>query len=127
MDPGDMYPQGYHVQHINFLPNIKNPAPHVPRIASRLPVKYYYVDFGISSMFTPEHIPKLVVGRDGRDREVPELSGRTPYDPFKVDVFIIGNLLRKELHTVSLGLPYFHALLIATPEIHECWLSPTAH
>lgn len=62
-------------------------------------VRYYYVDFGMSTRFLPGE-PRLVTGQLGRDREAPELSDTVPYDPFKVDVFIIGNLLRQEFHEV---------------------------
>ncbi|KAH9924130.1 hypothetical protein B0H21DRAFT_765006 [Amylocystis lapponica] len=43
------------------------------------PVRYHFIDFGISSQF-----------RRGRDKEVPELSS-------EVDIFILGNLFKKEL------------------------------
>ena len=29
------------------------------------------------------------------DKEVPELSATIPYDPFKADIFILGNMFRK--------------------------------
>ena len=58
-----------------------------------VPAKYYYVDF-VSSSHVPQDAPdKLVVGRYGRDQYVPELSDTVPYDPFKVDIYIIGNVL----------------------------------
>ena len=47
-----------------------------------------------------------ILGIAGRDRDVPELSKNVPYDPFKVDIFTIGNvLLRAELQAVR-----FHSL-----------------
>jgi len=63
-------------------------------------VKYYYVDFGLSTHFPPDAESRVVVGVAGRDQEVPELSEDVPYDPFKVDVFIIGNMLRNEFQNV---------------------------
>lgn len=60
-----------------------------------IPVKYYFIDFGISTRFSPDEHPRLVVGRQGLDDKVPELSDTVPYDPFKTNIFIIGNLLRQ--------------------------------
>ena len=41
------------------------------------------------------------MGLDGRDGEVPELSATVPYDPFKTDMFIIGNLFKHKFFLVS--------------------------
>jgi hypothetical protein len=59
-------------------------------------VKYYFIDFGISTRFL-EGETHLVTGIHGRDQDVPELSNTVPYDPFKVDVFILGNTYKKRL------------------------------
>jgi len=58
--------------------------------------RYHFLGYTTSSYFPPGKAPGLVVGTRGRDPEVPELSDSDPYDPFAVDIFIIGNLLRKE-------------------------------
>lgn len=75
-------------------------APRVSRIAAHTPVKYYYIDFGMSSKFASDDDSRLVTGIDGLDRDVPELSRKTPYDPFKLDIFIVGNVLRKHFLSV---------------------------
>lgn len=41
-----------------------------------------------------------MVGNVARDREVPEVDVIVPYDPFKVDIFILGNLIFTELQDV---------------------------
>lgn len=41
-----------------------------------------------------------MTGIFGLDQDVPELSREIPYDPFKVDVFIIGNMFRTLLFNV---------------------------
>ena len=68
-------------------------------------VKYYFVDYGISSYFPPGSQRELVVGIAGRDQDVPELSNDVPYDPFKVDIFTIGNVIRGEFQTVRFQPP----------------------
>ncbi|KAI0057002.1 hypothetical protein BV25DRAFT_1831644 [Artomyces pyxidatus] len=93
MDVTNMYPRGHHPIQQSMLPDLTATAPYYPRLF--VGARYYYVDFGISSMIQPGS-PPLVVGTFGRDQEVPELSDDVPYDPFKVDIFSIGNVFRRE-------------------------------
>lgn len=96
MDASQMFPQGFHPVKDVFLPDARTPARPFPR--SRVPIKYYYVDYGLSVYIPPDIHPKLVLGDFGRDQDVPELSLTVPYDPFKVDIFIIGNMLKRIFH-----------------------------
>ncbi|OBZ71806.1 hypothetical protein A0H81_08236 [Grifola frondosa] len=93
MDATTLYPRGHHPINDMRLPDISDWAPVLSRVDT--PVKYYFTDFGISTLFSPEASPKLVLGEDGLDDEVPELSDTVPYDPFKVDIFIVGNMFKK--------------------------------
>ncbi|KZT13173.1 uncharacterized protein LAESUDRAFT_638707 [Laetiporus sulphureus 93-53] len=118
MDAHAMYPQGFHPIRESFFPDgVTTAAPHLRR--ADVNVKYYYIDYGISVYFPPNADQKLVVGTLGRDQEVPELSDDVPYDPFKVDVFIVGNFF---LHTffgkftnVDFLLPLIAYMTIADP------------
>lgn len=102
MDASRMFPRGFHPVRDSFLPHdLSTPAPMIPRMD--VGVKYYFVDYGISSYFPEGTERQLVLGLDGRDRDVPELSAEVPYDPFKVDIFTIGNVLRREIVGVSFG------------------------
>lgn len=94
MDASEMFPQGFHPIYQGNGPDGFSRLRSRPR--SLVKVKYYFIDYGISSVFTPGQ-PRLVTGLDGRDRDVPELSDVTPYDPFAVDVFLIGNMIKKAL------------------------------
>lgn len=94
MDATAVFPKGFHPMAETTLPDLSGPAPFVRRID--VPVKYYFIDFGISTQFAPDQHSRLVLGTDGLDDEVPELSKTVPYDPFKTDIFIIGNLLRQQ-------------------------------
>ena len=104
MDGASLYPEGFHPVQTNGFPGIDHRAKFIPRLAAWPPVKYYYVDFGISVLIPPEVQPRHVVGAFGLDREVPELSFTQPYDPFKVDIFIIGNVFRRRIYAVRLYL-----------------------
>ncbi|KAJ7151667.1 kinase-like domain-containing protein [Mycena filopes] len=56
------------------------------------PVDYYIIDFGLA-LFSPGGSEEAsVVGVFGQDRTVPELSDSVPYNPFKVDIYQLGNV-----------------------------------
>lgn len=94
MDGDAMYPEGFHPVKYTFKRDYSGWAPYIPRSVAG--VRYYFADFGISIHRSGEERRKFVTGAMGRDQEPPELSDTIPYDPFKLDVFIIGNMLRKE-------------------------------
>ena len=87
MDATHMYPRGFHPVEDLFLYDIKTLAPRISR--SEAGVKYYFVDYGISSYFPPGSRRELVLGIASRDRDIPELTNDVPYDPFKVDIFTL--------------------------------------
>lgn len=101
MDAAAMYPRGFHPVQQKHTLDLKGLAPVIPRLGVWPPVKYYFVDYGISVRVPPEDRPQVVVGNWGFDQDVPELSMTTPYDPFKVDIFIIGNVFKKKICDVS--------------------------
>ena len=99
MDANQMYPLGFHPVEGSFLNDRKSIAPRISRLEAG--VRYYYIDYGISSYFPPDSRRQLVLGIAGRDRDVPELTNDVPYDPFKVDIFTIGNVIRGEIQAVG--------------------------
>ena len=100
MDADAMYPEGFHAVVPEYKVDYSGPAKHTSRTDAK--VKYYFIDFGIS-VHIPENVsPKLATGLLGRDRDPPELSKEEPYDPFKLDIFIIGNMLRLEFQEVRI-------------------------
>ncbi|RDB25453.1 hypothetical protein Hypma_007491 [Hypsizygus marmoreus] len=64
---------------------------------TRTPIKYYLADFGLSQLYKPEDAPHLELPGWGGDKTVPEFqtSDDTPCDPFPVDVYCLGNLIRE--------------------------------
>lgn len=110
MDGNSLFPKGHHPVRLDYTADAVFDAPHLTR--SEHPVRYYLVDFGLSSQFKPKETP-LVLGTKGRDKEPPELSDHQPYDPFPLDIFILGNLYLKGFLEVShdlLVLPYIDLL-----------------
>ncbi|EKM49864.1 uncharacterized protein PHACADRAFT_214379 [Phanerochaete carnosa HHB-10118-sp] len=98
MDADPLYPQGFHPVQRNRLPNFTSKAWPYSRFGAPAGVRYYFADFGLSVRIWPRDEPRFVRGHIGADRDAPELSDTVPYDPFKVDVFVLGNVFRKQIH-----------------------------
>ena len=103
MDADAMYPEGFHPVRLSYKRDHSGRATYIPRSVAG--VKYYFADFGISTHIPEEEPKKLVTGILGRDQQPPELSEVTPYDPFKLDVFVVGNMLQQEFCDVITSLP----------------------
>lgn len=68
------------------------------------PVKYYFIDFGLSKIYRPQDVPFLKQPPWGGDKSVPEhlIPSPPPCDPFAVDVYCLGNFLRQYFLDVSI-------------------------
>ena len=101
MDARPMYPKGFHP--VNVLQDASGTRWTRPRRRRDVPdpIRYYYIDFGISSAFEPSDTRRTVLGTEGQDQSVPELSEETPYNPFYTDIFILGKLFENEFLNVS--------------------------
>ncbi|KAI0669460.1 kinase-like domain-containing protein [Trametes maxima] len=93
MDARPLYPDGHHPIRMHRAPDAIHDAIPLARVDH--PVQYYYVDFGLSTHFA-EGASSMVIGRVGRDMEIPELSNTVPYDAYKADVYALGNMFDKE-------------------------------
>ena len=100
LDADAMYPEGFHPVEMDMVADFSHSAKHISRTDVGAKAKYYYAHFDIS-VYIQEHVDqKLVTGFLGRDQDPPELHESTSYDPFKLDIFIIGNMFEKELRKV---------------------------
>ena len=97
MDGSPLYPAGFHPMRRGFSQDVIDELKPLSRMEH--PVRYYYIDFGLSERFSPG-ASSLVIGDVGRDDEVPELSSTVPYDGYKADIHALGNLFHKELELV---------------------------
>ncbi|THU94245.1 hypothetical protein K435DRAFT_756735 [Dendrothele bispora CBS 962.96] len=68
---------------------------------TRNPVKYYMIDFGSALQYDPQNGPAREDPGYGGDRTLPEFEAhpKDPCDPFAVEVFRLGNLVRRFLMT----------------------------
>ena len=66
------------------------------------PTKYYYIDFGLSLLCHPPDASPLIRVSIGGDKTVPEYEDPDVLrDPYKIDVYCLGNLLRDQFLGVS--------------------------
>lgn len=73
----------------------------IPWFRKRAQIKYYFAYSRIAVHIPLEVEPKLAMSAFGGDVEVIEVYAQAPCDPFKMDIFMAGNLLRREFHDVS--------------------------
>ena len=74
-----------------------------PYTRTARPVRYYWADFGLSRRYAPDDPNPLEVPIIGGDRSVPEFKKDpyTPCNPFRTDVYYVGNLIREDFLQVS--------------------------
>lgn len=108
MDGHPLFPYGHHPVRRGHSPDSVHELVPLSRIDH--PVRYYLIDFGISSRFPPG-ASSFVVGRQGRDKDLPELSSDVPYNAFKVDIFTLGNLYGKDFAEKYYGLEFLQPLI----------------
>ncbi|TCD66664.1 hypothetical protein EIP91_001082 [Steccherinum ochraceum] len=110
MDGRSLFPDGHHPVYKRATQDISGEARHFNRVGRS--IRYYYIDFGMSSHFKGDESP-YVLGAKGGDQDVPELSNEYPYNAFMVDIFILGHLYEMEFLQVYLGLSFLEPLVSA--------------
>ncbi|KAJ6461320.1 hypothetical protein C8R45DRAFT_1028057 [Mycena sanguinolenta] len=109
MDASHVVPRGWHFEAPWTRCGKGEGIKSVPR-STVGPIAYYVIDFGLSDRFfdvRPEDV--LDVGKYGQDKTVPELSETVPYNPFKVDIYQLGNVIMELVKTYD-GLEIFRQL-----------------
>ncbi|TCD66663.1 hypothetical protein EIP91_001081 [Steccherinum ochraceum] len=110
MDGRPLFPNDHHPVHTNATLDSSRRSYHLSRPDH--PVKYYFIDFGMSSHFKQGESP-YVLGAQGGDQDVPELSNEHSYNAYMLDVFILGHLYEKEFVQNYLGLEFLKPLVAA--------------
>ncbi|TFY54998.1 hypothetical protein EVG20_g9481 [Dentipellis fragilis] len=115
MDATSMYPKPWHFVELNMRRDWKGKAKHYTR--TERPVKYYYVDFGLSQHYKPEDIltwPPLTLPVHGADKTAPENRDEkyeTPCNPFATDIYYLGNLIRQSFMQKYYGFGFMKELV----------------
>lgn len=97
MDGRSLYPKGFHPSAQHMSPSCKTRAIHLRRIHAP-PVKYFFIDFGISTIFS-ESQDRVAYGVLGREA-APEQE-EASYDPFALDIYVLGKVYESKFLEVS--------------------------
>ena len=117
-DPRPIYPDMYHPQAKRRRRDYKGKAKHSTRTSH--PVKYYFIDFGLSKKYNPEDGPPRERPIAGGDKSVPEFKGPKDelLDPFPTDIYYLGNMLRN--HVVKVGSTRLRTLPVVLTYLAYC-------
>ncbi|KAJ7213429.1 kinase-like domain-containing protein [Mycena pura] len=115
MDGQRLYPRGFHpdITHQDLMPDRYAKAGH--RTRTRVPVKYYFIDFGISRRYSANersgNLMEPII--NGGDKSPPEhlQPGRVAADPFPTDIYYLGNLIRTDFLHVRGGFDFMEPLV----------------
>jgi len=103
MEWKNMFPDGFHPQAIMRTKEATSAASYFTR--TQRPTRYIIIDFGMSSRYDPNDVSPREQSLIGGDKTVPEFLKRQPYhDPYKADIYYVGNLIRTEFMQVRLLL-----------------------
>jgi hypothetical protein len=113
MDATDLIPGGFHPRFQDRSPDFKRRIKARKRSSLKTPIRYYFIDFGLSSWFrkadsdgtegynqVDKSLRRLVTGNKCQDPCVAEMYSQRPYDPFVLDVGILGNVFQRTLINV---------------------------
>jgi hypothetical protein len=99
-DASEMYPKGYHPVQLNRNLNFKGQAKRYTRTAR--PPRYYLIDFGLSRRYSSRNA--LDAPLRGGDKSAPEHRHGVRCNPFRTDIYYLGNLVREHFIMVKLDL-----------------------
>ncbi|KAG9084247.1 hypothetical protein FRC06_004154, partial [Ceratobasidium sp. 370] len=117
MDGRPLYDEQFHPLNQEFSLDGKRLLPI--RMRTGLPIRYYYIDFGFS-VWNRDGSPKFMIdGIDAREPAPEQIEGQF-YDPFAVDVYQLGALIRRDIIPEIPGLrfllPVSRAMTEKAPE-----------
>lgn len=108
MDPKPMFPKLFHPVRTSQNMKVTGYAKYFTRTSH--PVKYYFIDFGISSMYPaddphPREQPIL-----SGDKSAPEYGNPEPCDSYALDIYLLGNVVRQNMAVCFLFCWYYMIL-----------------
>ncbi|EJF57672.1 hypothetical protein DICSQDRAFT_91991 [Dichomitus squalens LYAD-421 SS1] len=110
LDPQPLFPQLFHFVRRSQNRDMTGTARHSTR--TRHPVKYFFIDFGLSRKYDPSAGPPRARPIWGGDRSVPEFhKSLEPCDPFPTDIYYMGNIVRNVLLQEYRGLEFLQPLI----------------
>ncbi|KAH7889164.1 kinase-like domain-containing protein [Phlebopus sp. FC_14] len=108
MDARDLYPNGWHPMApwltsdgTNWVTPQKNRCD--------VNIRYFFIDFGLSTRFAPGEKREVVGAKCSV--YVPELSCDICYDPFKLDVYLLGNVFDEHICKPYIDVSFLEPLV----------------
>ena len=95
-DPSEMYPQGHHPVLLDRSLDFKGRAKCYSR--TERPPRYYLINFGLSRRYQSRDA--LDEPLRGGDKSAPQHRRGGRYNPFRTDIYYLGNLIREYFMTV---------------------------
>ena len=95
MDGSNLYKDDWHPMN-TWLARDARDNLRLSRNRSEVEIKYYFIDFGLSTQFIPGQREPLVTGELGRIQAPEQIPG-SPYDPFKLDVYYLGHVYQTKI------------------------------
>ena len=89
-DLSGMYPQGCHPVQLDWSMDFKERAKRFSR--TERPPRYYFINFGLSRQYTSLDVSDEPVY--GSDKSAPEHRHGGRCNPFRTDIYHLGNLVR---------------------------------
>ncbi|TCD65335.1 hypothetical protein EIP91_002773 [Steccherinum ochraceum] len=110
MDPRPMYPEMFHPHEINKARDYRHRAKYTRR--TQTPVKYYWIDFGLSRKFDADDTSPRAYPILGGDATAPEFQRSVePCDPFPTDIYYLGNTIHMVLIEKHRGFEFLIPLI----------------
>jgi hypothetical protein len=117
MDANELIPGGFYPRRIDRSPDLSQRIKPLRRRELKQPVRYYFIDFSISSWFrdsksvdsdtnvwrrpADRKLRRLVWGEFCQDPRAQDVYTTEPYDPFLLDICILGDLFLAAFIEVS--------------------------
>jgi hypothetical protein len=95
-DPSEMYPRGHHPVLLDRSLDFKGRAKCYSR--TERPPRYYLINFGLSRRYQSRDA--LDEPLRGGDKSAPEHRHGGRCNPFRTDIYYLGNLIREYFMTV---------------------------
>ena len=118
MDAKSLVPTGWH-----FVAPFCEPdgmTRITPLDRKRYPVRYYFIGFG-NCLHVPPNQRTTIKGIGGGDYDVPELLTGEAYDPFKLDIYTLGNVFDNYLYEVRILLFLYLKIMLALQKKKNDW------
>ncbi|EGO25701.1 hypothetical protein SERLADRAFT_415172 [Serpula lacrymans var. lacrymans S7.9] len=110
MDATPLYIDPYHPQDLDMRRDFNGTARYFTR--TRRPLKYFFIDFGISRRYAADNSAPLEYPIWGGDKTVPEFQkSDDACNPFPTDIYYLGNMIRENFLLTKRGLEFMLPLV----------------